>query len=325
MARGMQKIAQNNLKKMVSGAGQKATKHRQKTSKAILSRSNYDQLVEQMNKNGKTIQKVPISMIDLGQNIREQYDSDKLKILADSISHDGLIQHPTLCLTRSDSKRLGFICRNGHRRILAVKSLGWETVEAMIVPFKSEQDAIYHSINANLKEDVFYLDLSYAYQDAADMGESDQDIGKRVGVNPRTVGWYRRLTKMSLTCQALCRKHPEIFNATWAVKLARQGELPNGKILETKMREILRRSLRSGGAARGGSLEINMQKRRSARIKLKRMMSDRRHAPHRSFSLQLLNELVSAGYISARAWQKIENEFFKIERGAGGSSKRGVS
>lgn len=306
---------------MVSGAGRKAAEQRRKSSRSSLSKDTYKLLVEQIKKNGKSIQNVPINMIDLGQNIREQYDSDKLQVLAESLTHDGLIQYPTLCLTRPDSKHLAFVCRNGHRRILAAKSLGWQTIEAVIVPFKSVQDEIYHSINANLKEDVFYLDLSFAYQDAADMGESDQEIGKRVGVNPRTVGWYRRLTKMPLVCQALCRKYPDIFTATWAIKLARQGELAKAKDLETKMRALIS-AKKNGGTQRSHSAvkqRGNLQKQRVACAKVKRMIGDRKHSTHKRFSMELLSELVTAGFISPRAWGRIEKEFFDSQQ------KRSVS
>ena len=132
------------------------------------------------------------------------------------------------------------VCKNGHRRILSAKLLGWAKIDCIIVPFDNEKEELYHTINANLRENVFYLDIALAYQEAARIGEKDAVIAERVGVNVRTVGWYEGLTKMSATCQRLCRQHSEMFTATWAVKLARQGELPPSRKLEAMMRQMIK-------------------------------------------------------------------------------------
>ncbi|MCX6128778.1 MAG: ParB N-terminal domain-containing protein [Proteobacteria bacterium] len=182
----------------------------------------YAQLQAQIDKNGKTIQKVPLESIKLDENIRESYDEQGLKVLAESMQRDGLIQFPTLCLKATPSGEFSLVCKNGHRRILAAKLLGWQLIESVILPFASARDELYHTIAANLREDVFYLDLAQAYQQAHHLGESDTSIAERVGVNVRTVGWYRRLTKLPSECQVLCRQYPDLFNATWAIKLARK-------------------------------------------------------------------------------------------------------
>ena len=312
----MRKSAHANLESMVRGAGKavrKAPKKSSVKSGRFISTQMYKQLSALISANGKTIQSVPLAMIDVGENIRSQYDDDKLKVLAQSLEKDGLIQFPTLCMKKQSGGHR-FLCRNGHRRVLAAKLNGWKSIECMIIPFSSAKDELYHLINANLKEDVFYLDLAHAYQDAADMGESDKDIADRVGMNPRTIGWYRRLCKMSPTCQKLCREHAHLFTATWAIKLARQGELPAGRALESMMRKMIQEGqswLRSRDGEGKGPELVSPAKKRQALQKVRAMFVGRRGGQQASFARDLLEQLRVAGCISNSSVSKIEKDFFK--------------
>lgn len=70
-------------------------------------------------------------------------------------------------------------------------------------------------------------------------GHIDDKIAARVKVNPRTVGWFRRLAGMSAVCQELAYAHPELFNSRWAQQVARHGELPTGDRLEQHMCQMI--------------------------------------------------------------------------------------
>ena len=246
MAKPKSKTNQN-LKRMVSQAGRQVAgaRTKKKAGSAKLSTAVSKKIRAELDKNGRLIQKIPLDLIHLDENVRSRYDDKKLQILANSLREDGLIQFPTLCLRKLGSSH-ELVCKNGHRRILAAKLLGWSNIDSIIVPFDNDREELYHTINANLRENVFYLDIAIAYQEAARIGEKDATIAERVGVNVRTVGWYRRLTKMSPTCQRLCKQHSDIFTATWAVKLARQGELPPARKLEAMMRQMVKEGSRLG-------------------------------------------------------------------------------
>ncbi|WP_218109775.1 ParB/RepB/Spo0J family partition protein [Oligoflexus tunisiensis] len=262
----------------------------------------FEQLQAQIERNGKTIQKVPVENIKLNENIREAYNQDHLKVLAESMQKDGLIQFPTLCLKTGVNGEFSFVCKNGHRRILAAKMLGWKTIECVILPFASTRDELYHTIAANLREDVFYLDLSQAYQQANHLGESDQAIAERVGVNPRTVGWYRRLVTMAPECQALCRQHPDLFHATWAIQLARKGELPPLAILMKQMQFMLARHQaqkdNTDQAPQPDRLPktIDVEQQKEARSSLKALFSGARGPAEAQQAWQLVEQLCIAGY-----------------------------
>ncbi len=332
----MREMAKKNLDKMVKGAAREVNTSRPSSRETQASRSGasgaapgapapakaaaaeaapapapkasaapnsvFEQLQAQIEKNGKTIQKVPVESIKLNENIREAYSEEHLKVLAESMQKDGLIQFPTLCLKTGANGEFSFVCKNGHRRILAAKMLGWKTIECVILPFNSTRDELYHTIAANLREDVFYLDLAQAYQQANHLGESDQAIAERVGVNPRTVGWYRRLTTMAPECQALCRQYPDLFHATWAIQLARKGELPPLAVLMKQMQFMLARyQAQKNNADQVVQPDrlpktIDVEQQKEAKASLKALFSGAKGPSEAQQAWQLVEQLCIAGY-----------------------------
>lgn len=346
----MRESARKNLEKMVKGAAREVVSSRPATQRAGASASAsapavekliekkeppvesskeatsggiskvaLQQLRELIAKNGRTIQKVPVESIQLHENIRETYDETALKQLAESLEKDGLIQFPTLALKdqKTDVGAAAFICKNGHRRVLAAKSLGWKTIECVILPFASAKDELYHTIAANLREDVFYLDMAAAYQQAARLGESDDAIAQRSGVNPRTVGWYRRLTRMSNECQALAREHPELFNATWAVKLARQGELPPPAVLLKQMQSMIAR-MKAFAGERPPLPAKDKNEIKESRTHLKDVFQASNEDS--KFAWDLVKHLHRAGYISPKVVDRLKKTF--AEKNVNSISKR---
>ena len=318
--------SKNHLKKMVEGAGRSLAQSRTgKRTKQVLNNAAYQQIMDQIKAKGKTIQNIPIELIQLHENIRETYDDQKLSQLASSLREDGLIQFPTLCIRKIKSGQFQLICRNGHRRILAAKKLGWKRIECTIIAFETAKAELYHTINANLREDVFYLDLAQAYQDATDLGESDQAIAERVGVNVRTVGWYRRLTEMAVSCQRLCRQHPELFNATWAIKLARSGPIPASNILEPLMHKMIAagRSWQpdlSEGAADAASAKSDksLERQKQQGIAKQRLVELGRKPlfkNHASVVGELLQCMAQAGYLTEANLKRLQKELLEDKAG----------
>jgi len=289
---------------------------------AGISKAALQQLTALIEKNGRTIQKVPLESIQLDENIRETYDEVALKHLADSLEKDGLIQFPTLALKEhAKAGATAFVCKNGHRRILAAKSLGWKAIECIILPFASARDELYHTIAANLREDVFYLDMASAYQQAAHLGESDQAIAERSGVNPRTVGWYRRLTRMSSECQTLCRQHSDLFNATWAIKLARLGELPVHAVLLKQMQAMIARQKAFSQEPQGDKAEKTVDKGavKASRDQLKGIFTAA--TDESKFAWNLVDQLCTAGYLTPKVVDRLRRNFIQTAQKAASARK----
>lgn len=228
-----------SLQSMVKGAAAAAVATRSVGGEAaILPEAAVSSLEQKIAARGYTIQKLPPALIKLDENVRRSYDDETIGILAASLKKDGLIQFPTLHIKERDGRK-ELVCVNGHRRILAARSLGWEHIECRVVAFGSTKEQLYHAINANMSEEVFYLDLAHAYANAVQFGESDDEIASRVGVSVRTVRQFIRLADMPQVCAQLAREYAKLFNPTWAIKLARKGELPPENVLYPQMQEMV--------------------------------------------------------------------------------------
>jgi ParB-like chromosome segregation protein Spo0J len=236
----MKENVQKAFQSMVSGAGRDAQPSRQHKplQKKRLPPESVDKLRAKLDVAKRVVQKIPLEFIHLDSNVRKHYDAKSLDNLAASMDIDGLIQYPTLFL-RETPHGAELVCGNGHRRILAANKLDWESIECMIVSCEDEKHQLYHVLNANMRESVFYLDLALAYKQAAQLGESDESTGKRVGVNARTVSWYRRLSELSPKCMQLIRENPILFNATWGINMARRGPLPDMVTLQVEMEKMI--------------------------------------------------------------------------------------
>jgi len=281
----------NNIKKFTRSSGL-----------TYLSSDISRKLKEQLSTKGRSLQSIPLALVSLGENIRESYDPEELQKLSFSLENDGLIQFPTLSMKKKGNQSW-LVCRNGHRRILAAMELGWERIECIVLPFESDRDELYHTLNANMRENLFYLDIAFAYETASRLGEADAQIAERAGVNVRTVGWYRRITAMSASCRKLVRENPNTFNATWAVKLARSGELPPPKALEKMMREILE------GKGNQLSAVIEDKEKERALRSLKKMFKGKNGQTQLKWADRFLNELACAGYISSKAVDRISSDY----------------
>lgn len=295
----------DSLKRMVKGAS-KGVKTKKGSKKGYISRDVAKKIDSQLKTRGRTIQKIPLDMIDLGDNVRQFYDNDAIAQLALSLDNDGLIQFPTLGL-KKEGAYYKLVCRNGHRRILAAKKLRWEQIECVILPFNTAMDELYHSLNANLREQVFYLDIAEAYQKAHDLGESDESIAKRVGVNKRTIGWYRRLSVMSPSCKALVRQNPQVFTPTWAIKLARKGELPPAKDLEKMMKRLLGSGVK---AVKEGPKPIIDKRREVALNGLRRQFKGAAGKDRAKMFREFLSQLVAGGVINQSSLSRVDKEIF---------------
>ena len=301
--------AKNSLEKMVRNSAKQVRKPSIKKQPAKKDpQQSFKKLHDIIKEQGKTVQKIPLAMISISENIRQAYDDSRLDVLAQSLEKDGLIQYPSVCLKKDENKGYYLICRNGHRRILAAQKLGWQTIDAVVMSLENATDELYYTINANLSEDVYYLDIAKAYQRAAHLGESDQDIADRVGVNYRTVGWYRRLAAMPASCEELARKHPDVFTPTWAIQIARKGDLPQETLLLAQMKEMLSRVARQGASSENtASQKTKLKQRREMKKQLKERFSEMSDG-EKSVYQNLFKDLALGGFLSPKALASIEKQ-----------------
>jgi ParB/RepB/Spo0J family partition protein len=131
----------------------------------------------------ETVELLPISSIRITGNIRTQFDDEKLKELANSISQRGVL-HPIVC--RRSNGKLELIA--GERRVRAAKMAGLRDIPA-IVREADDNEVTFDRIIENLqREDLTDDDKFRALKTLQDHGLNTGRISKMTGLSTTTVG-----------------------------------------------------------------------------------------------------------------------------------------
>ena len=162
------------------------------------------------------ITSVSVGKIAAGQNDRRNFSEDKIRMLADSIQRQGLIQPLTLRPIRSD--KFEIVC--GERRFRAISEvLGWESAPCHIREL-SDEDASEEMLAENsARESLNPIEESDAYQKRIDdFGWSVPKLAKAAGVSESRVYNYLRLQTLSSASRDLVQCG--ILSVTFARSLA---------------------------------------------------------------------------------------------------------
>ena len=118
---------------------------------------------------------------------RREFSEDSIKELAETLDKDGLLQP---IVVREDGDQYEIIA--GERRYRAAKSLGWETIPAIVKNMDDDQAASLALIENLQREDLNPIDEAKAYTNlmklnnltqtalAKDMGKSQSYVAKRL-------------------------------------------------------------------------------------------------------------------------------------------------
>lgn len=125
-----------------------------------------------------TVQNIPLSSIDFGNNVRKSYTPESITELAETIKRWGLIQPITL---RPEGTR--YVVNTGHRRFLACKEAKLETVPAIIrMDYDSDSIQVIQMIENIQREDLAPLDLEAGLKDMVAFYDNDETaVAQRLG------------------------------------------------------------------------------------------------------------------------------------------------
>ena len=128
--------------------------------------------------------KILIAQIDITERIdRMEINSDYIKELAESIREQGLLQP---ILLRKKGVRFELIA--GHRRLLAVKSLGIVEIEAIVKEMTDEQAVLARAVENLQRVDLTVIEEARVYQAMHVMlNMSFDEIARRLGKGPGIV------------------------------------------------------------------------------------------------------------------------------------------
>jgi len=128
--------------------------------------------------------KILIAQIDITERIdRMEINSDDVKELAESIREQGLLQP---ILLRKQGVRFELIA--GHRRLLAVKSLGIVEIEAIVKEMTDEQAVLARAVENLQRVDLTIIEEARVYKAMHVMlNMSFDEIARRLGKGPGIV------------------------------------------------------------------------------------------------------------------------------------------
>ena len=125
---------------------------------------------------------------------RRSFDDESISELAASIRQVGLIQ--PLVVRRSGDN---YVLIAGERRLRAVKTLAWPTVQCIISPVSGEEDAAVMAIVENLqREDLHFFEEAECYSALLDkLGVTQDELAARLGKSQSLIANKLRILRLS--------------------------------------------------------------------------------------------------------------------------------
>jgi ParB family chromosome partitioning protein len=128
---------------------------------------------------------------------RREFDSANLAQLARSIGQHGVLQP---VVVRQAGSRFELVM--GERRFRASQLAGRKTLPSVILDV-APADRLELAIVENVqRQDLNPMELAHAYQALADAGHTQEEIGRKVGMDRSSVANHIRLLDLSRTIQA---------------------------------------------------------------------------------------------------------------------------
>ena len=136
--------------------------------------------------------KIPIGKI-VSSTDRKYGGEGNIETLAQSIKDHGLI-HPLAVKEIPDTKGTYRVIA-GRRRFEAIKTLGWKTVDVMVHPEKTDDEAIALAENVN-REDMHPLDEAEKFKREIDSGKTADEVAKHYARSVSGIHQRIRLTNL---------------------------------------------------------------------------------------------------------------------------------
>ena len=184
---------------------------------------------------GAGIRRIPVDAIDLSASPAQQarrseagFDGESIAALAATIAADGLIEAPTV-RTAEDGR---FELVAGERRLLAVRSLGWTEVPAVVRDDLDDRAALVVQLLENVqRENPEPLTVAEAFGAMRALGMDAHEIAARAGVS--TTLMYSRLRLLDLGGEERTLLREGRVTLDGAVLLARFPAEVRGDVAET--------------------------------------------------------------------------------------------
>lgn len=150
---------------------------------------------EELRGNAEEIVQLPISqIIPNPYQPRTLFDEEKIEELARTIHTHGVIQP---IVVRAEKEQDFYEIIAGERRFRAMKSLGWETVPALVRELGDKETASIALIENLQREELTSIEEAAAYQNLLELHEITQEaLAQRLGKSQSSVANKLRLLKL---------------------------------------------------------------------------------------------------------------------------------
>ncbi|MFK7952642.1 MAG: ParB/RepB/Spo0J family partition protein [Ekhidna sp.] len=191
------------------------------------------EMFQKVKQKGKgSLPTVRIQEIDLSQNSREiDISSSDFIGLKESIKEQGLLQRPVLTLGLSTSKP--FLCVAGHRRILALKELGYDACPAELIYSENEQDIHLARLAENLvRQNLKPLELAESVLNLKDrFNETTTGVARILNKHRGYVVELLKIAKWPTEAKKIIKDHD--------INIRKLGHIAKRKMTDSEVIEAL--------------------------------------------------------------------------------------
>ena len=170
--------------------------------------------------------KVPIGKIEFTTD-RAFGGEGNIETLAQSIKAVGVIHPPAV--KELPEKKGHYRIIAGRRRYMAVKSLGWKSLEVILYPPKADDEAIALAENVN-REDLHPVDEAEKFKHEIESGKSVEEVAKYYARSVSGIQQRVRLTKLISGIKTMFRDNK--INLSGAALIASLPESDQEKFLK---------------------------------------------------------------------------------------------
>jgi ParB family chromosome partitioning protein len=140
---------------------------------------------------------LPVDAIDPNpEQPRRRFAPEQLESLAESIVRHGVLQP---IVVRRNADRYELVV--GERRWRAARAAGLETIPAVIADADAADRLELALVENVQRHDLNPIELAYAYQALAERGLTQEEIGRRVGLDRSSVANHLRLLELARDVQ----------------------------------------------------------------------------------------------------------------------------
>lgn len=146
---------------------------------------------------GEAAAEIPLERIDRNpEQPRRAFDSEQLERLAESIRVHGVLQP---VVVRRVGDRFELVV--GERRWRAARQAGLDTIPAVVADIDA-QDRLEVALVENVqRRDLNPIELGFAFRALSDTGATQDEIGRRVGLDRSTIANHLRLLELPANYQ----------------------------------------------------------------------------------------------------------------------------